>query len=111
MFGLVLDEALYLKADAENAIDFQKLNLRQFEYARQGDLSLFPTTKHRMLFSRIRARPLYGRAVHLRRHFAQMHQSRKGGAVVDFFQGLLSPVCLSVAAFRFCVVELLGMVA
>lgn len=38
MFGLVYDETLYLKADAENAIDFQKLNLRQFEYARQGRL-------------------------------------------------------------------------
>ncbi|MDO6387861.1 TfoX/Sxy family protein [Uliginosibacterium sp. 31-12] len=38
MFGLVYDETLYLKADAENAIDFQRLNLKQFEYARQGRL-------------------------------------------------------------------------
>lgn len=38
MFGLVYDETLYLKADAENVIDFQRQNLKQFEYVRQGKL-------------------------------------------------------------------------
>jgi DNA transformation protein len=38
MFGLVYDDALYLKADAGNLADFQRQGLRQFEYARQGKL-------------------------------------------------------------------------
>ena len=38
MFGLVYDETLYLKTDAENVIDFQRQGLKQFEYARQGKL-------------------------------------------------------------------------
>jgi len=38
MFGLVYDETLYLKADAENVIDFRRLGLKQFEYTRQGKL-------------------------------------------------------------------------
>lgn len=38
MFGLVYDETLYLKADAENVIDFRRQGLKQFEYARQGKL-------------------------------------------------------------------------
>ena len=36
MFGLVSDETLYLKADAENAPQFRKLGLTQFEYHRKG---------------------------------------------------------------------------
>ena len=36
MFGLIDDETLYLKADAENAGDFLALGLPQFEYDRQG---------------------------------------------------------------------------
>jgi len=36
MFGLVADETLYLKADAENASRFRKLDLGQFTYHRKG---------------------------------------------------------------------------
>lgn len=36
MFGLVFDEALYLKADAENVAGFERLGLPQLEYDRQG---------------------------------------------------------------------------
>ena len=36
MFGLVSDETLYLKADAESAPQFRKLGLAQFEYRRKG---------------------------------------------------------------------------
>ena len=36
MFGLVSGETLYLKADAENAPQFRKLGLSQFEYRRKG---------------------------------------------------------------------------
>ena len=36
MFALMADEVLYLKADAENAPDFQALGLPQFEYERRG---------------------------------------------------------------------------
>lgn len=36
MFGLIFDETLYLKVDAETVGDFQRLGLPQFEYARQG---------------------------------------------------------------------------
>ncbi|ADQ83391.1 TfoX/Sxy family protein [Methylovorus sp. MP688] len=35
-FGLVFDETLYLKADAENAGDFQALALPRFGYEKQG---------------------------------------------------------------------------
>lgn len=38
MFGLVYDETLYLKVDAENVSDFQSQGLKQFEYTRQGKL-------------------------------------------------------------------------
>lgn len=38
MFGLIYDDILYLKADAKNIADFQRLGLSQFEYARQGKL-------------------------------------------------------------------------
>jgi DNA transformation protein and related proteins len=38
MFGLVYDDTLYLKADAENAVNFQRQGLGQFEYARQGKI-------------------------------------------------------------------------
>jgi len=36
MFGLVYEETLYLKADAENRADFRDQGLSQFEYVRQG---------------------------------------------------------------------------
>lgn len=36
MFGLVYEETLYLKADAENRADFRDQGLSQFEYIRQG---------------------------------------------------------------------------
>jgi len=36
MFGLVYEETLYLKVDAENIASFQDQGLRQFEYIRQG---------------------------------------------------------------------------
>jgi DNA transformation protein len=39
MFGLVSDETLYLKADAENAGYFQKQGLSQFEYHRKGKVT------------------------------------------------------------------------
>jgi DNA transformation protein len=39
MFGLVDDDTLYLKADAENAADFRALGLPQFEYLRQGKVA------------------------------------------------------------------------
>jgi len=36
MFGLVYEETLYLKVDAENLADFRDQGLSQFEYVRQG---------------------------------------------------------------------------
>ncbi len=39
MFALVADDSLYLKADAENAEDFRRLGLPQFEYTRQGKVA------------------------------------------------------------------------
>jgi DNA transformation protein len=36
MFGLVADDTLYLKADAENAPHFEKLGLGKFEYMKGG---------------------------------------------------------------------------
>ncbi len=36
MFGLVTDDTLYLKADAENASHFEQAGLGRFEYARGG---------------------------------------------------------------------------
>lgn len=36
MFGLVVRDTLYLKADAQSAPQFTQLNLAQFEYQRQG---------------------------------------------------------------------------
>ena len=36
MFGLVQDDTLYLKADAENAPHFEKLGLGKFEYLKAG---------------------------------------------------------------------------
>lgn len=36
MFGLVHDEVLYLKADAQSAADFEALGLGQFQYVRNG---------------------------------------------------------------------------
>ena len=39
MFGLVSDDALYLKADAENAAHFRKHGLSQFEYRRKGKIT------------------------------------------------------------------------
>lgn len=36
MFGLVADDTLYLKADAENAHHFEKLGLGKFEYIKDG---------------------------------------------------------------------------
>lgn len=36
MFGLVADDTLYLKADAENLGYFQELELGPFEYSKQG---------------------------------------------------------------------------
>lgn len=39
MFGLIDEETLYLKADAENAPSFQALGLPQFEYLRQGKVT------------------------------------------------------------------------
>jgi DNA transformation protein and related proteins len=36
MFGLVADDTLYLKADAENVACFQELELAPFEYHKQG---------------------------------------------------------------------------
>ncbi len=38
MFGLVSQETLYLKADAENSADFRDQGLGQFEYVRQGKI-------------------------------------------------------------------------
>ena len=39
MFGLISDETLYLKADAENAAYFLKCRLAQFEYHRKGKVT------------------------------------------------------------------------
>ena len=39
MFGLISDDALYLKADAENAAHFRKHGLSQFEYRRRGKIT------------------------------------------------------------------------
>ena len=36
MFGLISQDTLYLKADAENSADFKDQGLGQFEYVRQG---------------------------------------------------------------------------
>jgi DNA transformation protein len=36
MFGLVVDDLLYLKADAHSAGDFLSCGLKPFEYSRQG---------------------------------------------------------------------------
>lgn len=36
MFGLIHEETLYLKVDAENIADFRDQGLSQFEYVRQG---------------------------------------------------------------------------
>lgn len=36
MFGLIHDETLYLKADAQTVADFAALGLGQFQYVRQG---------------------------------------------------------------------------
>jgi len=36
MFGLISQDTLYLKADAENSADFKDQGLSQFEYVRQG---------------------------------------------------------------------------
>lgn len=36
MFGLLFDDALYLKVDARNIGDFQSLGLGRFDYLRQG---------------------------------------------------------------------------
>ena len=36
MFGLISQDTLYLKADAENSADFRDQGLSQFEYVRQG---------------------------------------------------------------------------
>jgi len=38
MFGLVYEETLYLKVDAENIANFRDQGLRQFEYVRQGKM-------------------------------------------------------------------------
>ena len=38
MFGFAYGEVLYLKADAENVMDFQNQALRQLEYPSQGKL-------------------------------------------------------------------------
>lgn len=38
MFGLVSHETLYLKADAENSVDFRSQGLSQFEYVQQGKI-------------------------------------------------------------------------
>ncbi len=38
MFGLVYEETLYLKVDAENIANFREQGLRQFEYVRQGEI-------------------------------------------------------------------------
>jgi len=35
-FALVDDDVLYLKADAESAVHFKELGLRQFEYVKDG---------------------------------------------------------------------------
>jgi DNA transformation protein and related proteins len=39
MFGIVSDDILYLKADAENASAFKDLGLPQFEYLRKGKVA------------------------------------------------------------------------
>lgn len=39
MFALAVDDSLYLKADAENAGYFERLNLARFEYARSGKIA------------------------------------------------------------------------
>ncbi|MFL9610444.1 TfoX/Sxy family protein [Methylobacillus sp. Pita2] len=36
MFALIADDTLYLKADAENRKEFEKLGLPAFRYAKQG---------------------------------------------------------------------------
>lgn len=36
MFGLIHDETLYLKADAQTVADFAARGLSQFQYVRQG---------------------------------------------------------------------------
>ena len=36
MFGLVADDTLYLKADAQNVAFFEELGLGPFEYHKQG---------------------------------------------------------------------------
>lgn len=38
MFGLIFDDVLYLKADAQTCEDFRRLGLGQFEYPRQGKI-------------------------------------------------------------------------
>lgn len=38
MFGLISQDTLYLKADAENYADFKDQGLSQFEYVRQGKI-------------------------------------------------------------------------
>jgi DNA transformation protein len=38
MCGLVFDETLYLKVDEQNVENFVRLDLAQFQYARQGKL-------------------------------------------------------------------------
>lgn len=38
IFGLVVNDTLYLKADAENAGDFAKQRLGKFEYQKNGKL-------------------------------------------------------------------------
>lgn len=39
MFGLVADDVLYLKADAESEPEFLELGLEPFEYRKQGRLT------------------------------------------------------------------------
>jgi DNA transformation protein len=39
MFGLVVRDTLYLKADAQSAPEFQALGLPPFEYQRQGKVA------------------------------------------------------------------------
>jgi DNA transformation protein len=42
MFGLVTNDTLYLKADAENAGDFNKQRLGTFEYQKNGKVTQTP---------------------------------------------------------------------
>lgn len=39
MFGLVVRDTLYLKADAQSLPQFEKLGLKPFEYQRQGKVA------------------------------------------------------------------------